>query len=381
MTYQRKEVIGDCTLYLGDCRDVLPTLGTVDAVVYNEPHENAAKGQCRSQSGGGEDLGAEAPRDRGEIRQRSGVSGGYGDALRGDVGGLSESAQEDGASGQVARQIRTSEWSLQGRDQKHGLSDDGREVPLQSVRGDGRAGDPPHGRGSHEQHPGQSGGALFAVPFEPSQARMVGRTKGICLVTDPPYGIGAGTGIGKVTKEGSDFRGREQWDDSAPDRELFDYLISLTDWQIIWGDNYFGLPASPCFFVWDKIQPEQFTLAMAELAWTNIRKPAKIWRWKSQSINGGDPKHHPTQKPEGLMRWCIAQLPDDNSIVLDPFMGSGTTGVACVNLGRSFIGIEREPTYFDIACRRIEEAYKQPRLFDDQPAPKPVQPSFLDHDK
>ena len=71
------------------------------------------------------------------------------------------------------------------------------------------------------------------------------------------------------------------------------------------------------------------------------------------------------------MEWCLSFLPDARTI-LDPFMGSGTTGVACANLGRSFIGIEREPSYFDIACRRIEEAYRQPRLFEDAP-PKPVQ--------
>ena len=102
---------------------------------------------------------------------------------------------------------------------------------------------------------------------------------------------------------------------------------------------------------------------MAELAWTNIRKPAKIWRWKSQSINGGDPKFHPTQKPEGLMRWCIGYVPEPAQTVLDPFMGSGTTGVAAVQMGRDFIGIEREPKYFDIACRRIEQAQRQGDLF------------------
>ena len=184
------------------------------------------------------------------------------------------------------------------------------------------------------------------------------------VVTDPPYGIGAATGIGKVTKEGSDFRAAEtQWDAETPPRELFDALLAMSDWQIVWGGNYFGLPPAPCFFVWDKIQPEQFTLAMAELAWTNIRKPAKIWRWKSQSINGGDPKFHPTQKPEGLMRWCIGYLPDDAQTILDPFMGSGTTGVAAVQMGRKFIGIEREPKYFDIACRRIEDAQRQGDMF------------------
>jgi DNA modification methylase len=80
---------------------------------------------------------------------------------------------------------------------------------------------------------------------------------------------------------------------------------------------------------------------------------------------------HPTQKPIQLMQWCLGFIPGAKT-VLDPFMGSGTTGVACVNLGRAFIGVELDPDYFDIACRRIAEAYKQPRLFE-EPRPKPVQ--------
>jgi len=188
------------------------------------------------------------------------------------------------------------------------------------------------------------------------------------VVTDPPYGIGAGTGIGKVTKEGSDFRDCTQWDDEAPDLA---WLVSLGVPAIVWGGNYFDLPSSKCFLIWDKMQPEQFSLAMAEMAWTNIDSPAKIFRWKSMSINGGKPKAHPTQKPDRLMRWCLGFLPDAETI-LDPFMGSGTTGVACAKLGRKFIGIELEPKYFDIACRRIEEAYAQPDMFAEQPT-APVQ--------
>ncbi len=192
---------------------------------------------------------------------------------------------------------------------------------------------------------------------------LPGLEKVDAVVTDPPYGIGAGTGIGKVTKEGSDFRGGDQWDAETPPSELFDALRAQSQWQIIWGGNYFGLPPAKGFFVWDKIQPEQFTLAMAELAWTNIPTPAKIWRWKSQSINGGAPKFHPTQKPEDLMLWCIGKLPEPSLVVLDPFLGSGTTGVAAVQMGRRFIGIERDPGYFDIACRRIEQAQRQGDMF------------------
>ena len=91
---------------------------------------------------------------------------------------------------------------------------------------------------------------------------------------------------------------------------------------------------------------------------------------QSMAKNG---RVHPTEKPVRLLCDLVRKVP---GTVLDPFMGSGTTGVACVNLGRKFIGIELEPKYFDIACRRIEEAYKQPRLFE-EPAPKAVQPSMF----
>lgn len=83
--------------------------------------------------------------------------------------------------------------------------------------------------------------------------------------------------------------------------------------------------------------------------------------------------HHPTEKPVGLMEVVVGWTA---GMVFDPFMGSGTTGVACANLGRPFIGAELHEPYFDIACRRIEEAYKQPRLFAD-PVAKPVQPDIF----
>jgi site-specific DNA-methyltransferase (adenine-specific)/modification methylase len=94
---------------------------------------------------------------------------------------------------------------------------------------------------------------------------------------------------------------------------------------------------------------------------------------------GDDEREHPTQKPVGVMTWCIEQLPENCSTILDPFMGSGTTGVACARLGRRFIGIEIEPRYFDIACRRIEQAQRQRDLFVHAPAPEhPVETQIAD---
>ena len=172
------------------------------------------------------------------------------------------------------------------------------------------------------------------------------------VVTDPPYGIGIAANPVRQMHEKSD------WDAAAPGQEVFDLIRAASREQIIWGGNYFGLPPSQGFLVWDKKQPQDFTLSMCEMAWMSKQQPAKLWR---QSVLSYE-KSHPTQKPVPLIEWCLDFLPDANTI-LDPFMGSGTTGVACAKLGRKFIGIEIEPKYFDIACRRIEEAYKQPRLF------------------
>jgi DNA modification methylase len=225
MTYQRKEVIGDATLYLGDCRDLLPTLGKVDAVVTDPPY-------------------------------------GLGDKWAGGGGG------------------KRSSWK-----------------------------------------------------FDPSEA---------------------------MAWDGDTAEGVVELSDAAPQ-------------VIIWGGNYYPMPPSRCWLVWDKKQNDKWTTGQAELAWTNLNRPVRVFRLAQCEQANEGPKHHPTQKPLSLMHWCLKWV---DGTILDPFMGSGTTGVACANLGRRFIGIEREPAYFDIAVRRIAKAYEQPRLFD-EPPPKPVQPSLL----
>jgi DNA modification methylase len=192
------------------------------------------------------------------------------------------------------------------------------------------------------------------------------------VVTDPPYGIGEDGGRFRDRKGGGHrVLPKMGWDRSPPDRNTFATIIAASGQQIIWGGNYFtdALPVSRGWLYWDKMMGGDFS--DGELAWTSLDMALRAHRQCNKM--GG--KEHPTQKPVELMQWCFGFVPNAQTI-LDPFMGSGTTGVACANLGRSFIGIEREPSYFDIACRRIAKAYEQPRLFD-EPAPKPVQPSLL----
>ena len=177
------------------------------------------------------------------------------------------------------------------------------------------------------------------------------------VITDPPYGIGIAANPVRQKHEKLD------WDSAPPTAALIEACVQAGEVAVVWGGNYFGLPPAQCFLVWDKCQPEDFSLAMCEMAWTNIKKPAKSFR---QSVTSYQ-KDHPTQKPVNLMEWCIKHAGHPDS-VLDPFMGSGTTGVACMNLGRAFIGIEREPKYFDIACRRIEDAQRQGQLLPAEPA-------------
>lgn len=197
------------------------------------------------------------------------------------------------------------------------------------------------------------------------------------VVTDPPYGMnstnanvspGKGANRWTTSKAAWPARGGHAWDNEAP--AIVSDLPSMGK-CIIWGGQFFPLPIARGWLVWNKII-RNFQSSVCELAWTNLDAAVDAFDYShGQLANEG--KEHPTQKPLPLMVWCVKKT---CGTVLDPFMGSGTTGVACANLGRKFIGIEIDPGYFDIACRRIEEAYKQPRLFA-EPEPKPIQETLL----
>ena len=196
------------------------------------------------------------------------------------------------------------------------------------------------------------------------------RDKSVDLVlTDPPYGIKAdidahkSSGLIKGQKTGFCTAARTKfeysdWDNSPPPKEYFDEIFRVSENQIIFGGNYFGLPATPCWIIWDKETNGYF--ADAELAWTSFPSAVRIFKWRWMGLLQKDLAHkekrqHPTQKPLPLMMWCLEKYSKPGMTVLDPFLGSGTTCVACKKLGRNYIGIEKEPEYIKIAEKRLEK--------------------------
>jgi site-specific DNA-methyltransferase (adenine-specific) len=196
------------------------------------------------------------------------------------------------------------------------------------------------------------------------------------VVTDPPYGIGWKPRVNHQD---------QKWVDEI-NFDIRDFLVG--QYNLIWGGQYFAdkLPVSEGWLTWCK-RPIDYdfsndgrTYATTELAWRDWGKTRFMCLvWDGGKRAGAAENRtfcHPSQKPIEVMEWCIRQLPDDAETILDPFMGSGTTGVACAKMGRKFIGIELDPGYFEIACKRIEEAYSQPDMFVEPPS-KPHQEKLI----
>lgn len=172
------------------------------------------------------------------------------------------------------------------------------------------------------------------------------------VVTDPPYGINANKmtlGAGRKNF----YRGGE-WDSETVD---ISWLFKFGEFHCLWGGNYYAkkLPENNRWLVWHKLNDNR-SFSEFEMAWTDFVPNARIYqhRWSEK-------KCHPTQKPLALMKWCLSFLPEGIT-VFDPFMGSGTTGVACIQTGRNFIGCEIDPQYFAIAEKRINDAKQHERL-------------------
>ena len=187
------------------------------------------------------------------------------------------------------------------------------------------------------------------------------------VITDPPYGIFS-------DKKGAHSSIRDNqlwiecgWDELRPNPKVIASILNSAPLVAMWGGNYFAdlLPASGAWLIWRKPQAETgFSMSDAEMCWTNGGFSARM-----KTFLRRDGNQHPTQKPVSVMAWTMDYV--KGKTILDPFMGSGTTGVAAIQLGRKFIGIEREPKYFDIACERIAAAAAQGKLFAPEAA-KPV---------
>jgi DNA modification methylase len=189
------------------------------------------------------------------------------------------------------------------------------------------------------------------------------------VLTDPPYGIDFGSEkesmSAGIRKDGTQRKYNEwsnptpkkyeQFNDIKPDQATFDLIFKASENQIIWGGNYFQLPTTGGWLVWDKmvVMP---TLSKCELAWTNFMEHIEIkhYLWAGFRKEKPEERWHPTQKPIEVIQWAINVAPKHETI-LDPFMGSGTTLRAAKDLGRKAIGIEIEEKYCDIAVKRLQQ--------------------------
>jgi site-specific DNA-methyltransferase (adenine-specific) len=183
-------------------------------------------------------------------------------------------------------------------------------------------------------------------------------------IVDPPYGIGIAANPVRQLHD------RKMWDSAIPGSEYFDELRRVSVDQIIWGGNYFPLPPTQCFLIWDKDQPFNFSLAMCEQAWTSFKQPAKMVRLPVRDERG---KAHPTQKPVALYRWLLKNYAKQGQRILDTHLGSGSIAIACDIEGYDLVGCEIDADYIAGARKRLADHQAQPRLFDAPTATIPEQ--------
>jgi len=175
-------------------------------------------------------------------------------------------------------------------------------------------------------------------------------------IVDPPYGIGISSNPIRQKHK------KKNWDNEIPLKEYFDELKRVSKNYIVWGGNYFidYLNNSQGFIIWDKKQPENFSLAMAEFAYSSIQSPAKIFRYSVLSEQG---KIHPTQKPLQLYKWILDKYAKQGDKILDTHLGSGSIAIACHDYGFDLTACELDKEYYDKAMERIKNHMAQTKLF------------------
>jgi len=180
-------------------------------------------------------------------------------------------------------------------------------------------------------------------------------------IVDPPYGIDINSS-GRLGHYGG--KGKT-WDSCVPNEEYFKELQRVSKNQIIWGGNYFQLPPTRCFLIWDKQQPEGVSFASCELAWTNFDLSAKTFYKRPQGQDGGN-RIHPTQKPVALYKWLLKNYAKQGDKILDTHVGSASSLIACYDMGFEYLGFELDKDYYEQATARLEKHMSQLNMFIDE---------------
>ncbi len=182
-----------------------------------------------------------------------------------------------------------------------------------------------------------------------------------CLAcVDPPYGLERfKKGGSHINKHGSE---KGLWNNEKPTKIYFEELFRVSQNQIIWGANNFELPTSEYFIIWQKSNAEDFSFAMCEMAWTNCKVPAKVYKKLHISVDDKN-KIHPTQKPIELYDWILNRYAKPNDFILDTHLGSGSSRIAAYKGGFNFVGFEIDCDYFNSQEKRFNDFKSQLRLF------------------
>lgn len=177
-------------------------------------------------------------------------------------------------------------------------------------------------------------------------------------IVDPPYGISI-TDSGRLGKYNAS---KERWDDNIPNDDYFNELVRVSQNQIIWGGNYFGLPPTRGFIIWDKKQPEGISFASCEFAWSSFNRSAKTFYYSPLQDNTH--RQHPTQKPVALYKWLLNNYAKPGDKILDTHVGSASSLIACYDMGFDYIGFEVDKDYFEMANERLERFKSQLSFFN-----------------
>lgn len=215
-------------------------------------------------------------------------------------------------------------------------------------------------------------------------------------IVDPPYGIGwdgenlsMSQGLRKdgSKREDASWRAKnytqkyesKEWDGDAPSPEYFSELMRVSENQIIWGGNYFDLPRTGGWIIWDKKKPEDFSLSQGEMAWNSCSNSLKIfhWLWHGYSQEKPEDRQHPTQKPVALYKWILTKYAKPGDKILDTHGGSGSIAIACHDLGFDLTWIEKDEDYYKAACERYKKHASQAFLFEPEPVRLPEQKELL----